>query len=723
MRNATTANRKKKFRLIKPLHKPRDYKTPKYLLEFVVNRLVVQDVYENYYTHNQMARIVFGSGDIINMGYLSIVTANYSNYQERLENKYRWNIKSLYNDFPEFFGEGDRPLGKLDELLLAVQDEKEAVRRNRQKNLYHINELKEERVPKVEHVYSALLQLELDDQPRLVEEMPIQVEIGKKRFPAKVVDYDPLKSQVIFQSDKTLSSFPGRERIVVSAGWLLDKLQERLIEVVRNGNPVWKFIDGQCTPANIEEAGDIYYGSLDESQREAVKRAITHDITMIWGPPGTGKSFTLSHLLLNAYLRQEKTLVCCIANVAIDKLTNDFVKLFDQYNSTKRVKHTKGDALRIGFTRDRKLLENDFLFPNSPKIKKIRREIERLSRKIDRGNFPEKKVIEFKARRTQLKENLDTEMKAVVQAANLVFTTAAKVHADPTLHQLDFENLVVDEASMMSVPHFVALAKSVGKRIIIAGDFRQLGPVVQSQTSRADKWLKKDIFEFSGLDVQADQLEHPALVQIDRQRRMHEQICELINSPFYMGKLISVNTSAHSKLKAHLPFENRIIAYQDLSGDPDYRCERTRKGSRYNEASAYAIIKLLEKLIHHPLGEISVGIVTPYRGQVNLLNRQIQKRDWPAVFKQQIKIGTIHAFQGSEADLIIWDIVDDVTQKVGRLYQLDSGRRMINVAISRAKYKLVVVGDLNVFLRGVGHNNINGAVLRISNDLRRYKIR
>ena len=101
-----------------------------------------------------------------------------------------------------------------------------------------------------------------------------------------------------------------------------------------------------------------------------------------------------------------------------------------------------------------------------------------------------------------------------------------------------------------------------------------------------------------------------------------------------------------------------------------------------------------------------VGIIAPYRGQVTCIRRLLRERSLPPDQTKRLRLGTVHAFQGSEADIIIWDLVDTRNHKIGRLYLQDTGERLANVAISRARGKLVIVGDPDAFFLAPGKESV-----------------
>lgn len=226
------------------------------------------------------------------------------------------------------------------------------------------------------------------------------------------------------------------------------------------------------------------------------------------------------------------------------------------------------------------------------------------------------------------------------------------------LEEEPFDTMVVDEASMMPIPMLACMGMIGLKRLVVAGDFRQLGPIAVSQSRASFDWLHKDAFELAGI---SQNLDHSALEMLTVQRRMHPHICDLVNRHIYGGK---------------------------LSNNPD---------PVKLEASALA-----------PLPGIAAVFVVRLPEDGSLKENQL-----PTQQADRIKIGTVHAFQGAEANVIIWDMVDTGNHPVGRLYRGDTGNRLANVAISRAQGKLLLIGDIEAFLSAPGYQ----AVERLRNIL------
>jgi len=374
------------------------------------------------------------------------------------------------------------------------------------------------------------------------------------------------------------------------------------------------------------------------------------------------------------------------------------------------------EILRIGHTRDPKILKCDYLFPDSPTINHCRYELLKIQEKLSTPDRADS--LELKKKRQELQQHMSKELERVIKDSNVVLTTVSKYFVDSTVNSNCYDNLIIDEASMLSIPHFIALGMNVRKRIIIAGDFRQLGPVVLSQSEAAKKWLQKDVFQFSGLQTNGNTDIHMGLKKLTIQRRSHESICDLINLPFYNGILKS-NQDEKKDWVAHFePYKGRIISYKALKDG--FQVEFTAKASRYNHKSASEVLKILNQYAMQEFRD-KIGILTPYRGQVRRIRELVNRSKYSEEFKSQLKIGTVHAFQGGECDVIIFDTVDSKHEKIGKLYHFETGKRMVNVALSRAKHKLIVCGDLDVFLEGQGHNSVDMAVKRAFLTLKNYE--
>jgi len=182
---------------------------------------------------------------------------------------------------------------------------------------------------------------------------------------------------------------------------------------------------------------------------------------------------------------------------------------------------------------------------------------------------------------------------------------------------------------------------------------------------------------------------------------MHEKICDLINRQYYGNALRSAVSLDGIRACQLQPLAGKAAVLVEYAPCDGSQVEQTAGGSRQNLGSAGVVVKLVEKIVSAD-DQVQIGVIAPYRAQVSLIKRQLRSTPLAAQLDKSIRVGTVHAFQGSEADVIIWDIVDDRACNVGRLYRGEAGDRLVNVAISRAKGKLIIVGDPEAFFEARG---------------------
>ena len=289
----------------------------------------------------------------------------------------------------------------------------------------------------------------------------------------------------------------------------------------------------------------------------------------------------------------------------------------------------------------------------------------------------------------------------MVKSSRLVFSTISNFILSNNLYQSKFDNLIIDEASMMSMPSLLTLGHKISKRLILVGDFQQLSPIAIVK----DELLTKSVFDMAGINIK--HTNHPAMHQLLHQRRSNEKIVELINKPFYEGKLIPAAKEEQYVILSK-PFAGKIITIAHVSGYVRF----TKGGTRQNKKFAEHVIDVLDVFYQDKDAQFSIGVITPYRGQVSLIRALKFDRKYSQGFENRIKIGTIHKFQGSECDVIIYDMVDcpelenGRSLQIGRLYNGDAGERLMNVALSRAKHKLIVVCDID-YIRNIPGNMIS----------------
>jgi len=331
--------------------------------------------------------------------------------------------------------------------------------------------------------------------------------------------------------------------------------------------------------------------------------------------------------------------------------------------------------------------------------------------------------------------------KQVVMSAKIVGATLTKSYLSKALRERTFNTIILDEASMASIPALWCVSYLVEKSIIIVGDFLQLPPIVISEKPTARKWLGKDIFYHSGMQERAkDQNGCPNnFVMLNDQFRMESDIAEIAN--MYYGSYGGLKSHDNTKGRKN----ERNAFYEWFSGEKTNQnihlidteslhawvtgVPQGKKHSRLNCFSAAVDVdlafKFLEKKFESldpktakPVQESNVLIVAPYKPHILHINKLIEMEYKNRGFEENlnfIRAGTIHSLQGSEADIVIFDLVIDNPHWKANLFMTDTEindnlRKMFNVAIARSKFKLYIVGNFS-YCQKKAKNNALGELL------------
>ena len=351
----------------------------------------------------------------------------------------------------------------------------------------------------------------------------------------------------------------------------------------------------------------------------------------------------------------------------------------------------------------------------------MRQKIQKLENRKNRlkGNDNENERSKVISLIIETEKSLDDELKKYIHQANVVFCTASRAILDNSIRESKFDNIIVDEGSMMAIPNLLAIIQNVSKRIIIAGDFRQLGPIALSSSNASAMWLHNDLFYI--IDPDQDQLsKHECIKMLTMQRRSDKDIIKYSNKFFYENKLETKKGIGDGKAYPIIQKDLRS-EFIDLTLNPNYKCERTKEHSRRNKLSKDVALSILHEI--QKVRDIrTVGIITPYNGQCSFYKRTINKNS-NLFTKFNIKIGTVHTFQGSECDVIIYDMVDSIQDikneeiPVGNLYYGKNGEKLINVAFSRAIRKLIVIGCSRVLKEGLKSELVSTNTKKLINEL------
>ncbi len=706
------------------------------LFLFCVRKVKDKNLFSQSMMHNQWATKLFGyeKSSIVRTDMMSKVKREYSIYFTHTM-KYAFDEEKIKRDFPYLFGieeeeEDDEYEDDEEYIKGIIKDTIKAVKKeiSQQLDPQNIESFKGSDLTLVRqqgksYIYQVRLTMNEGQEPNIHEGDPFILKVYDKEVTCEVVDFDYISGVLFFTANRYFNSV-SYCKVLLDSTFILDGLKQRLEGLKENGVdadlPFSKFFfEDETEVINEVPHKPIplsYYERLDRSQKKAFLSSIDNDFSLIWGPPGTGKSFTLASIIYALYqLGEDRTVICCLSNVAVDQL---LCKLLDIINEEK-LNIKPGNIYRAGRTMDSRILDTDYLFPNDEKTKKLRNQIKEnqstilqlKERKLDKSE----ESIVLKAKNKELREELKAHTEFLVNSSRLVFSTIDNFVLNTNLYESKFDNLIVDEASMIAMPRLLALGHNISKRLILVGDFQQLSPI----SIVKDDLLQDSVFEMSGVNIR--NTAHPALTQLLSQRRSNEKIVDLINRTFYQGKLIPQAVPNPDIINSE-PFSGRIIALKKVS---DGAVRYTKGGTRQNKVFAENVIDILDVFSNDKIADFTIGIITPYRGQVSLLRALKKERNYDDDFDKRIKIGTVHTFQGSECDVIIFDMVDcpvmenGKQNRIGRLYSGNGGERLLNVAVSRARHKLIVVCDPE-YIKNIPGNTITTNSHSLFNKLSRY---
>lgn len=707
------------------------------LFEFCVHQAIIKHLFSISHSHNQWANLLFGfeKNSDVRMDYMSKVKQEYATYftsEPKRSLKYSFEEEKLKRDFPEMFGIEDDSASDVETINDWIESCVNAVNHEiiEEKDPHNIEIFKGKSIDFIQHkesiyIYRVKLELEEGQEPHFREGDPFFLKVFGKKINCEAIDYDFEKATLSFTANRMIYSAKFCT-IISDSSFIQEGLRDKLSEIssteIDEDYPFTKFyfedtndlkkVDHKTVPLK-------YKKGLDESQEKAFDGALDHDLTFIWGPPGTGKSYTLASIIYTLYkLGEDRTVVCCLSNVAVDQL---LCKVLDRLKEEKE-KVESGQFYRAGRTLDKRIIDTDFLFPKDSETEKLREEIKSKMDQIlllkKHGKQKSDEAITLKAESKELREKLKTHTEHLVRSSRIVFSTISNFVLTPTLNECTFDNLIVDEASMLSTPSLIALASKITKRLILVGDFQQLSPISLVKT----KILTDSVFELSDINIR--HTDHPAMYQLLNQRRSNKKIVDLINDTFYKGKLVP-KIEGTSDIINERPYAGRVVIVRNVS---DGAVRFTKGGTRQNKKFAESIIDLLDDFYNYDQdSSFTIGVITPYKGEVSLLRALKMERKYPESFDKRIKIGTIHTFQGSECDVIIYDMVDcgqlesGKVSGIGGIYAGKEGERLLNVALSRAKHKLIVVCDKN-YIKNIPGNTLTDRTRHVLRDLSRYSI-
>lgn len=308
--------------------------------------------------------------------------------------------------------------------------------------------------------------------------------------------------------------------------------------------------------------------------------------------------------------------------------------------------------------------------------------------------------------------------KAVIANASIIGATLTKVYLSDDIHERKFDSVILDEASMAPIPALWVAALLAEKNLVLVGDFRQLPPIVLSAKESTKKWLGRDVFEASGVQAAWESGQHPEhFIQLNVQRRMFREIADVANRFYDDAKLITPEEApnGYDKFESWYnfdwPHDDRVVLVDTESLNAWVTSvAKGGSSSRINFLSATVAVDLAEQLLRadRPKALKRILIVTPYRAQAKLLKILLSEMK----LEDEVIAGTAHSFQGSEADVVIFDLVVDEPHWRVRLFDRNTDvqkqvKRLLNVGLTRAKFRLFILGDFS-YCQAVGKKSYLG---------------
>ena len=469
---------------------------------------------------------------------------------------------------------------------------------------------------------------------------------------------------------------------------------------------------------------------LNPTQERAVNEVLwAKDVAIVHGPPGTGKTTTLVEAINETLMRESQVLVCAQSNMAVDWISE---KLVDRGINVLRIGNpTRVNDKMLGFTYERRF-ESHADYPQLWAIRKAIREL-RKNRKKGSENYHQK-MDRLKSRAAEIELRINAELfgEARVIACTLVGS------AHHLLEGMKFGTLFIDEAAQaLEAACWIPMKRA--SRVILAGDHCQLPPTVKSIAAlRAG--LGKTLME----RIAENKPEVVTLLKI--QYRMNDEIMRFSSDWFYGGK---VESAPQIKYRSVLDYDHPIT-WIDTSNEEnqitiegeDAPEDSVSTSSSVSAANQNSDLNFKEQFVGESFGRINkaeaeltlltlaeyftkiskrrvleeridVGIISPYRAQVQYLKKLIKKYEFFKPYRRLISVNTVDGFQGQERDVILISLVRSNDE--GQIGFLKDLRRM-NVAMTRARMKLIILGNKDTMTKHPFYKKLWEYVEAINND-------
>ena len=469
---------------------------------------------------------------------------------------------------------------------------------------------------------------------------------------------------------------------------------------------------------------------LNPTQERAVNEVLwAKDVAIVHGPPGTGKTTTLVEAINETLMRESQVLVCAQSNMAVDWISE---KLVDRGINVLRIGNpTRVNDKMLGFTYERRFESH----PDYPQLWAIRKAIRELRKNRKKGseNYHQK-MDRLKSRAAEIEIRINSELFG--EARVIACTLVGSAHR--LLEGMKFGTLFIDEAAQaLEAACWIPMKRA--SRVILAGDHCQLPPTVKSIAAlRAG--LGKTLME----RIAENKPEVVTLLKI--QYRMNDEIMRFSSDWFYGGK---VESAPQIKYRSVLDYDHPIT-WIDTSNEEnqitiegeDAPEDSASASSAASAANQNSDLNFKEQFVGESFGRINkaeaeltlltlaeyftkigkqrvleeridVGIISPYRAQVQYLKKLIKKYEFFKPYRRLISVNTVDGFQGQERDVILISLVRSNDE--GQIGFLKDLRRM-NVAITRARMKLIILGNKDTMTKHPFYKKLWKYVEAINNN-------
>lgn len=476
---------------------------------------------------------------------------------------------------------------------------------------------------------------------------------------------DRLGVQLYFDETSYRTMFEALDDVLRAKGNRLGELRNILLGTAKAGS---------------RELYPVRFPWLNATQETAVNKVLcARDVAIVHGPPGTGKTTTLVEAIYETLHREPQVLVCAQSNTAVDWISE---KLVDRGVNVLRIGNpTRVNDKMLSFTYERRFEGH----PLYPELWGIRKSLRELGSRARRGSYDEREGVRnrmsrLRDRATALEIQINAEL---FDSAHVIASTLVSSN-HRLLNGRRFGTLFIDEAAQaLEAACWIAIRKA--DRVVLAGDHCQLPPTIKCYEA-ARGGLERTLME----KVVSNKPSTVSLLKV--QYRMHEEIMKFSSQWFYHGEL---ETAPEVRYRGILDWDTPI-SWLDTSG-MDFKEEFVGETfGRINKAEADLLLQELKAYLQRIGGNrilderIDFGIISPYKAQVQYLRNKLKADAALKPYRHLFTVNTVDGFQGQERDVIFISLVR--ANDEGQIGFLSDLRRM-NVAITRARMKLVILGE------------------------------